>query len=280
MVTCSGLNLTATPRIDFTADVDQLFFHSNRITELGAFMLATAPTNVAILNFDNNTLTRVDVNAFFWFRQLVTLTLNANLLSELPTGALSNLSLLAGLSLSDNRLTAAPLFPVLPVMEQITLDGNPLVTFAALNFAGVWPTLTSLTVRNSLKNISSLPADQFSRFQTLKYLDLSRGALAFLPDDIFAGPPSRTLVGVMLQVTRACVCLVALLSFQRGTNIFVTCQQSNNLAKLPTSLLDGLKYNLITMSVFGCLFVLCEFSLFFLNTPCLPTKLVLLRTTI
>lgn len=131
-------------RNDFTYTPQVLKLSYNRLSVLRSWSLRGA-RELTRLHLDHNRLTSLDADALLGLTSLRMLTLEGNALTSLPPGGLMTLELLSGLnfmvggsstfrvstlrhlSLADNALTSLPaaLLPATPLLETLTLHGNP-----------------------------------------------------------------------------------------------------------------------------------------------------------
>ncbi|CAG9771708.1 unnamed protein product [Ceutorhynchus assimilis] len=179
--------------------------------------------NLQLLDLSHNRITNVPTGAFETLMKLSTLKLSDNNVT-LEDGALQgldkslkNLNLkgtrqtsvpktikgmkaLAFLDLSQNSLRELPgpdgdeTFAGLDALSALNLERNVLQDLKANAFHGVSKTLSSLSLLNNL--LPDFPTAAMSSLKELRVLDIGFNLLTELPNDVFKGNPSITLLAL------------------------------------------------------------------------------------
>ncbi|XP_061406204.1 slit homolog 2 protein-like [Lethenteron reissneri] len=149
---------------------------------------AGIPTNVQILSFFNNQITKLEpgvfdipAGVFNSLTQLTILDLNRNQLQALPAGVFDRLGSLQRFDLSNNQLKSVPrgvVFDHLVKLQELYLNTNQLSALPT----GVFDKLTQLTILSLRENkLTALPAGVFDKLTQLTELSLRDNQLKSIP---------------------------------------------------------------------------------------------------
>ncbi|XP_066548227.1 podocan [Amia ocellicauda] len=158
----------------------------NLISEIGRNDLATLYT-LTELNLSYNRLTspRVHKEAFRKLRLLESLDLSGNQLHTLPAGLPKSLQVL---KVKDNQLTAIPdrALSGMTKLREINLSNNQLKVNSI--YQGAWQELSNLTTLDLSGNqLSHVPSDLP---ESLEYLYLQHNRISTIPEGVFDSTPN------------------------------------------------------------------------------------------
>ncbi|KAJ1359143.1 hypothetical protein KIN20_017796 [Parelaphostrongylus tenuis] len=142
---------------------------------------------------DNYQFSVKKLDNFRALRELETLTLADNLISDIDDGALFGMDSLVLLNMTNNQLVRLPgnTWP-LAKLRSLDLSGNPFVALETASFDTL-PSLQFLNLSNC-KNLKSIHMAAFVSMSSLRILDLSNCALTHIASTAFQPfPPLTTL---------------------------------------------------------------------------------------
>lgn len=137
-----------------------------------------------VLLLDKKGITKIEKNAFTYFKDLIQLSLSENEITEIPTDTFSCLTNLTVLWLYHNKITDIPeqAFQSLSNLQQLYLNNN-MLTFVPVDAFKCLTNLTALWLSHN--QITSIPVQAFQHLSNLKWLTLHNNKLTFIPRDVF-----------------------------------------------------------------------------------------------
>ena len=141
-------------------------------------------TGLLSLRLNNNQLTSLPSNIFSGLTGLLSLQLNNNQLTSLPSGIFSGLTNLQYLYLNNNQLTSLPsnIFSGLTSLQYLYLNYNQLTSLPSGLFSGL-TSLQRVWIDNN--QLTSLPSSIFSGLTNLQRLWVNGNPIGELDENIF-----------------------------------------------------------------------------------------------
>ena len=167
------------------ASLSHVFLSYNDIISLDlVFMKFATNSNLVVLDFQFNRITRIMYNFFWEMRHLKYLYLNENMIRDLNSCHFERLECLQYLDLSHNfiQFLDYDLFENLYSLITLKLSFN-VIDFIPVGLFRKMCHLHLLDLRSN--KITEIPSEIFKSCHSLKYLYLSSNSLTFLNDNIF-----------------------------------------------------------------------------------------------
>ncbi|KAK6048562.1 leucine Rich repeat-containing domain protein [Cooperia oncophora] len=139
-------------------------------------------------------LFQLEAGQFSALRELETLNLADNLISDINDGALFGMDNLTLLNMTNNQLVRLPgnTWPPLAKLRALDLSGNPFVALETASFDTL-PSLQFLNLSNC-RNLKAIHMAAFVSMSSLQTLDLSNCALTHIAPTAFQPlPPLKML---------------------------------------------------------------------------------------
>ncbi|EPB74725.1 leucine Rich repeat-containing domain protein [Ancylostoma ceylanicum] len=170
---------------------------NNKLLALPASLLSTVP-QLRHLDASHNLLSDVsflEAGQFSALRELETLNIADNLISDIYDGALFGMDNLTLLNMTNNQLVRLPgnTWP-LPTLRSLDLSGNPFVALETASFDTL-PSLQFLNLSNC-RNLKTVHMAAFVSLTSLRTLDLSNCALNHIAPTAFQPFPPLTMLSL------------------------------------------------------------------------------------
>jgi hypothetical protein len=159
------------------------------LTSLPDNMLASRATNVVALSFQENLLTNISEGAFAFFPRLEALYLSSNRLPTIRSGVFLRVPNLQMLAFRGNSMIEFPHLPDSPRLPLVYIDANrnkfgrEAGLFGARLPAALGSTLTTLIISDC--EIAAVHPQLLSHTTNLRLFDANQNVLESFPDNFF-----------------------------------------------------------------------------------------------
>jgi Leucine-rich repeat (LRR) protein len=166
-------------------DTSVFLYERNGMTQLPAGLFRFFPASVTSLQFNDNRITDIAVDAFQNVPQLEKLFFESNSLTALPAGVFTGLGNLTVLLLNLNLFTQLPDLRALSKLRELYLAGNPLKTISFAELGDISRHIGILDLNDALAMVPIIPLDLLYNFTALRGIGLNNNNIFDLPDMFF-----------------------------------------------------------------------------------------------